>query len=146
MNNLKMFDIVFVDMSNNNKVGSEQSGCRPYVIIQNNIGNKYCPTVLAMSLTSQIKKIDLPTHCIIHKTLKNGLKVDSMVLGETLTQISKERIKYIMGHVDNEKEQNDIINVYISNITGKKTYASVWSKIIQKLCKLVKEGEYGNAA
>lgn len=145
MDELRMFDVVYADFSNS-KMGSEQSGIHPYIIIQNNIGNKYCPTVLGMSLTSVLKKEYMPTHCIIHKTKENGLKRDSMLLGETLTQISKERIKGKIGIISDEKTQNDILNVYIANITGKKKYNSVWSKIVGMIFKLVKEGEYGNAA
>lgn len=145
MNELKMFDVVYADFSDG-KSGSEQSGIHPYIIIQNNTGNKYCPTVLGMSLTSVLKKEYMPTHCIIHKTKENGLKRDSMLLGETLTQISKERIINKIGSVTDEKSQNDILNVYMANITGKKKYNSVWSKVVSMLFKLVKEGEYGNAA
>lgn len=92
MDNLKMFDIIYVNMEG--KIGSEQSGIHPYVIIQNNIGNKHSPTVLGMSLTSSLKKEHMPTHCVVHKTKKNGLRKDSMVLAETITQISKDRIKH----------------------------------------------------
>lgn len=145
MDELKMFDIVYADFTNS-KIGSEQSGIHPYIIIQNNMGNKYCPTVLGMSLTSVLKKEYMPTHCVIHKTKKNGLKRDSMLLGETLTQISKERIKGKIGTISDEKTQNDILNVYIANITGRKRYNSVWSRIIDMIFKLVKECEYGNAA
>ena len=145
MDELKMFDIVYADFSNS-KIGSEQSGIHPYVIIQNNTGNKYCPTVLGMSLTSVLKKEYMPTHCIIHKTKENGLKNDSMLLGETLTQISKDRIIKKIGSITDENIQNDILNVYIANVTGKKRYNSVWSKIINMIFKLIKEGEYGNAA
>ena len=145
MDELKMFDIVYADFSDN-KVGSEQSGIHPYIIIQNNIGNRHCPTVLGMCLTSALKKEYMPTHCIIHRTKENGLKHDSMLLGETLTQISKERIKGRIGSVTDEKTQNDILNVYFANVTGKKRYNSVWSKIISMIFKLVKEGEYGDAA
>lgn len=145
MNELKMFDIVYADFSDG-KSGSEQSGIHPYIIIQNNIGNKYCPTVLGMSLTSVLKKEYMPTHCIIYKTKDNGLKKDSMLLGETLTQISKERIINKIGSVTDERTQNDILNVYMANITGKKKYNSVWSKVFNMIFKLVKEGEYGNAA
>ena len=130
----------------NNKIGSEQSGIHPYIIIQNNIGNKHCPTVLGMSLTSVLKKEYMPTHCIIHKTEQNGLKHDSMLLGETLTQISKERIINKIGSITEENTQNDILNVYIANITGKKRYNSVWSKIVNMIFKLVKDGEHENAA
>lgn len=145
MDELKMFDVVYVDFSDN-KIGSEQSGIHPYIIIQNNIGNKHCPTVLGMSLTSVLKKEYMPTHCIIHKTKQNGLKHDSMLLGETLTQISKERIINKIGSITEENTQNDILNVYIANITGKKRYNSVWSKIVNMIFKLVKEDSNGNAA
>ena len=145
MDELKMFDVIYVDFSDN-KIGSEQSGIHPYIIIQNNIGNKHCPTVLGMSLTSVVKKEYIPTHCIIHKTKQNGLKHDSMLLGETLTQISKERIINKIGSITEENTQNDILNVYIANITGKKRYNSVWSKIVNMIFKLVKEDSNGNAA
>ena len=145
MDELKMFDIIYVDFSDN-KIGSEQSGIHPYIIIQNNIGNKHCPTVLGMSLTSVLKKEYMPTHCIIHKTTENGLKHDSMLLGETLTQISKERIINKIGSITDEKTQNEILTVFFANVTGKKRYNSVWTKIINMIFKLVKEGEYGNAA
>ena len=145
MDELKMFDIIYVDFSDN-KIGSEQSGIHPYIIIQNNIGNKHCPTVLGMSLTSVLKKEYMPTHCIIHKTEQNGLKHDSMLLGETLTQISKERIMNKIGSITDEKTQNEILAVFFANVTGKKKYNSVWTKIINMIFKLVKEGEYGNAA
>lgn len=62
----------------------------------------------------------MSTHFIIHKTKENGLKRDSILLGVTLTQISKERIKGKIGTISDEKTQNDILNVYIANITGKK--------------------------
>ena len=145
MDELKMFDVIYVDFSDN-KIGSEQSGIHPYIIIQNNAGNKHCPTVLGMSLTSVLKKEYMPTHCIIHKTTENGLKHDSMLLGETLTQISKERIINKIGSITEENTQNDILNVYIANITGKKRYNSVWSKIVNMIFKLVKEDSNGNAA
>ena len=145
MDELKMFDVIYVDFSDN-KIGSEQSGIHPYIIIQNNVGNKHCPTVLGMSLTSVLKKEYMPTHCIIHKTKQNGLKHDSMLLGETLTQISKERIINKIGTITEENTQNDILNVYIANITGKKRYNSIWSKIVNMIFKLVKEDSNGNAA
>ena len=145
MDELKMFDIIYVDFSDN-KIGSEQSGIHPYIIIQNNIGNKHCPTVLGMSLTSVLKKEYMPTHCIIHKTTENGLKHDSMLLGETLTQISKERIINKIGSITDEKTKNEILTVFFANVTGKKKYNSVWTKIINMIFKLVKEGEYGQAA
>lgn len=145
MEELKMFDVVYADLSDG-KVGSEQSGIHPYIIIQNNQGNAVSPTFLGMSLTSGIKKEYLPTHTIIHKTVKNGLRCDSTLLGETLTQIDKKRIIKRIGYIDNVKEQNDVINVFLANATGKKSYNPFWNRIVCLVFKLIREGEYGNAA
>ena len=147
MEELKMFDVVYID-NTINKQGSEQDGVRPAIIIQNNMGNKHSPTVLIMCLTTSIKKNYLPTHCIIHNTKENGLKKKSMLLGETLTQISKERILSKIGTISDSEVQNDILNIYLANITGRKKYNSVFSKILNKIFKLVKEGyvEDENAA
>lgn len=145
MTDIEMFDIVYADLRDG-KIGSEQSGIHPYIVIQNNTGNKHCPTFLGMSLTSELKREYLPTHCVIHKSIKNGLKNNSMLLGETLTQIDKSRIINKIGYIDNEKQKNEIINVYLANITGRKRYTTVWYKIITMFFKLVKEGADANAA
>lgn len=135
MENYKMFDIVYVDLSDSK--GSEQSGIRPCIIVQNNTGNKYSPTVLVMCLTSVIKKENLPTHCVIHGSLQNGLKYDSMVMAETTCQISKERILYKAGHIDNDYDKNNIINAYLANITGQKCYTGVLSQVVCAICRFV---------
>ena len=136
MEEFKMFDIVYVDL-NTSKIGSEQTGIRPCVIIQNNTGNKYSPTLLVMCLTSSIKKKELPTHCIIPKSAANGLKCDSMVMAETLCQISKERILSKAGYIDNERDKNNIISAYLANITGRKTYSSGVSELVYAICRFV---------
>ena len=142
---MKMFDIYYADLSKNT-VNSEQGGIRPVIVIQNDIGNKYSPTLIVLPITSEIKKENMPTHCILHRSIKNGLKVDSMVLAEQIRVIDKSRILDYIGYLDNTNEQNNVINSYLANITGKKKYSSVWSKIISMIFKLVKEGEHGNAA
>ena len=142
---MKMFDIYYADLSKNT-VNSEQGGIRPVIVIQNDIGNKYSPTLIVLPITSEIKKENMPTHCILHKSIKNGLKVDSMVLAEQIRVIDKSRILDYIGYLDNTNEQNNVINSYLANITGKKRYSSVWSKIISMIFKLVKEGEHENAA
>ena len=129
-----------------NTVHSEQGGIRPVIIIQNDTGNKYSPTVIVLPMTSEIKKENQPTHCILHKTEINGLEVDSMVLAEQIRVIDKSRLLDRIGYLDNVMEQNDVINTYIANITGKKKYTSMWSKIVNMIFKLVKEGEYGKTA
>lgn len=142
---MKMFDIYYADLSKNT-VNSEQGGIRPVIVIQNDIGNKYSPTLIVLPITSEIKKENMPTHCILHRSIKNGLKVDSMVLAEQIRVIDKSRILDYIGYLDNANEQNNVINSYLANITGKKRYSSVWSKIISMIFKLVKEGEYGDVA
>ena len=76
---LKIFDIVEVDFCGN--VGSEQLGIRPSVIVQNNSGNLHSPTVIVIPLTTEIKKLYIPTHKIIQKSTDNGLDATSMLLG-----------------------------------------------------------------
>lgn len=142
---INMFDIFYADLSKN-LVGSEQGGIRPVIIIQNDIGNKYCPTVLVLPITSVVKKENMPTHCILHKSNKNGLSVDSMVLAEQIKSIDKSRLKNRIGYLDNIKEQDDVLKSYLANITGKKKYNSIWSKVVSMILRLVKEGEYENAA
>lgn len=142
---MRMFDIFYANLSKNT-VQSEQGGIRPVIIIQNDVGNKYSPTVIVLPITSEIKKENMPTHCILHKTDRNGLEMDSMVLAEQIRVIDKSRLLDKIGYLDNIKEQNDVINTYLANITGKKRYTSMWSKIVNMIFKLVKEGEYGRAA
>lgn len=142
---MRMFDMYYANLSKNT-VHSEQGGIRPVIIIQNDIGNKYSPTVIVLPITSEIKKENLPTHCILHKSYKNGLKNDSMVLAEQIRVIDKSRLLDKIGYLDDSKEQNDVINSYIANITGKKKYTSMWTRIINMIFKLVKEGEHGKAA
>lgn len=81
-------------------IGSEQSGFRPVVIIQNNIGNKYSPTVIVASITSKIKN-NMPTH--IELVDKDGLDKDSVVMLEQLRTIDKRRLKRYIGMLNDEE-------------------------------------------
>ena len=116
------------------------------LIIQNDVGNRFSPTLIVLPVTSEIKKENMPTHCVIHKSLDNGLDRDSMVLAEQIRVIDKSRVLDYVGHVNSSVDQNNILNAYLANITGKRTYSSVWSKIVNMIFKLVKEGEHGYAA
>ena len=71
--------------------GSEQSGWSPGVVIQNNVGNAHSPNIIALPLTSSIKKTDQPTHVLIPSN-GTGLKKDSMVLCENPERMSKEKL------------------------------------------------------
>lgn len=81
-------------------VGSEQTGVRPVVILQNNIGNEYSPTVIVAPITSKVNsKSIIPTHVYI-KGYKNRLKQNSLVLTEQIRAIDKQRLKYYIGALD----------------------------------------------
>ncbi len=90
-------DIFYADLSP--VVGSEQGGLRPVLIVQNDVGNKYSPTVIAAAITSKMSKTHLPTHIDIYAE-KVGLQKDSVVLLEQIRTIDKQRLKEKMGHLD----------------------------------------------
>jgi len=94
---VKRGDIYFADLSP--VVGSEQGGTRPVLIVQNNVGNKYSPTVIAAAITSQINKARLPTHIELTGT-GFGLTRDSVILLEQIRTIDKTRLKERMGKLD----------------------------------------------
>ena len=90
-------------------VGSEQGGIRPVLIIQNNLGNKYSPTVIAAAITSQTNKTKLPTHIEIGSN-NDELKNNSVVLAEQIRTIDKSRLKEKIGHIDDQNIINKINN------------------------------------
>ena len=94
--NIRRGDMFYADLSP--VVGSEQGGIRPVLIIQNDLGNKYSPTVI----TSQKTKNKLPTHIEINSK-DFGLKSDSIVLAEQIRTIDKSRLKERIGHIDNDE-------------------------------------------
>ena len=71
--------------------GSEQSGWRPAVIFQNNVGNAHSPNVIVLPLTSSLKRIDMPTHVVV-KAEDTGLRRDSMVICENPVSVSKDKL------------------------------------------------------
>ena len=103
--NVKRGDMFYADLSP--VVGSEQGGIRPVLIIQNDMGNKYSPTVIAAAVTSQIGKNKLPTHIEIGSETC-GLKSDSVVLTEQIRTIDKSRLKEKIGHIDDSTVINKI--------------------------------------
>lgn len=99
MNSVRRGDIFYADLSP--VVGSEQGGLRPVLIIQNDIGNRYSPTVIAAAITSRISKTRLPTHIDIYAD-QVGLAKDSVVLLEQIRTLDKRRLKEKMGHLDDD--------------------------------------------
>ena len=97
LTNIRRGDIFYADLSP--VVGSEQGGLRPVLIIQNDVGYRYSPTVIAAAITSRMGKTRLPTHIDIHAD-RVGLAKDSVILLEQVRTLDKRRLKEKMGHLD----------------------------------------------
>ena len=108
--NIKRGDIYYADLSP--VVGSEQGGLRPVLIVQNDIGNRYSPTVIAAAITSRMSKTKLPTHIDIYAN-EVGLAKDSVVLLEQIRTLDKRRLRERMGHLDDSmmQEVNSAISI-----------------------------------
>ena len=100
---LKRGEIYYADLSP--VVGSEQGGLRPVLVVQNDIGNKYSPTVIVVAITSQLDKAKLPTHIELGKNF--GLAKDSVALMEQIRTIDKRRLQEKIGEID-ELKMNQI--------------------------------------
>lgn len=97
MLSVKRGDIFYADLSP--VVGSEQGGIRPILIVQNDVGNKYSPTVIAAAITSRLNKTRLPTHIEVDASVY-GLAKNSVILLEQIRTLDKRRLKEKMGHLD----------------------------------------------
>lgn len=95
--NVRRGDIYYADLSP--VVGSEQGGIRPVLIVQNDVGNRFSPTVIAAAITSQKDKARLPTHIQLNAE-GSGLVRDSIVLLEQIRTLDKRRLKEHMGRLD----------------------------------------------
>ena len=109
---VKRGDMFYADLSP--VVGSEQGGIRPVLVIQNDTGNKYSPTVIVSAITSRLNKNKLPTHIELDSK-EFGLKSDSVVLTEQIRTIDKSRLKEKIGHI----EDNGVMNKINSAIRNK---------------------------
>jgi len=132
--NIKRGDIYYADLSP--VIGSEQGGLRPVLIIQNDVGNRYSPTVIAAAITSRLGKSRLPTHIDLYcghnhtgnssgasggnssgasggTTGEMGLARDSVILLEQVRTLDKRRLRERIGHLDEDvmREVNDAISV-----------------------------------
>ncbi|HBR31037.1 MAG TPA: PemK family transcriptional regulator [Clostridiales bacterium] len=116
-NGIRRGDIYYADLSP--VVGSEQGGIRPVLIVQNDVGNRYSPTVIAAAITSQTSKARLPTHIeVMGEALSGGsgecgLAKNSVILLEQIRTLDKRRLKEKMGHLDDRTMQqvNEAITV-----------------------------------
>ena len=94
------YDVIFGEFPD--MEGSVQSGYRPGIVIQNDIGNRYSPTLIVMPLTSKSKNLEQATHLLIERDEENGLKSDSILLAEQIATIDKRKTKKI-GHISDRK-------------------------------------------
>ena len=104
-------DIFYADLSP--VVGSEQGGVRPVLVVQNDVGNKYSPTVIIAAITSQLTKAKLPTHIELDKDKFNLMK-DSVVLLEQIRTLDKRRLKDKISSIDNITMQRIDVAMMIS--------------------------------
>lgn len=107
---IKRGDIYYADLSP--VIGSEQGGIRPILIVQNDVGNKYSPTVIAAAITSVLDKNPLPTHIGVSGE-GAGLAKDSVVLLEQIRTIDKKRLLEKTGHLEDDDmlRVNDALNI-----------------------------------
>lgn len=98
MLNIKRGDVFYADLSP--VIGSEQGGVRPVLILQNDVGNRFSPTVIVAAITSQLDKAKLPIHVELGATL--GLERDSVILLEQIRTIDKKRLRERVTRLDGE--------------------------------------------
>lgn len=117
MTMIKRGELYYADLSP--VVGSEQGGIRPVLVVQNDIGNKYSPTVIAAAVTSQINKAKLPTHIEL-PACDYGLQKDSVVLLEQIRTLDKKRLKERIGEipVDLMNRVNEALLISLGFYTG----------------------------
>ena len=96
---VKRGDIFYADLSP--VIGSEQGGVRPVLIVQNDVGNRYSPTIICAAITSQINKAKLPTHIEINSHQYMLVK-DSVVLLEQVRTVDKKRLREKICHLDED--------------------------------------------
>ncbi len=104
-------DIYYADLSP--VVGSEQGGVRPVLVVQNDVGNKYSPTVIIAAITSQLSKAKLPTHIELNKD-KYNLAKDSVILLEQIRTLDKRRLKEKICTIDDSTMQKVDVAIMIS--------------------------------
>ncbi len=96
-------------------LGSEQGGIRPVLVIQNDVGNKYSPTIIVAPITSRMNKTKLPTHVKINASEKYGLPKESVVLLEQIRTIDKQRLKDRIGKFD-KRRMSEVENAILISL------------------------------
>lgn len=108
---VKRYEIWMAEMRDG--IGSEQVGTRPVVILQNDKGNKYAPTVICAPVTSSMAKTRIPTHVMV-KARKGGLDKDSTILLEQIITLDKTRLKYKICDLNDDEKNNFDVALMIS--------------------------------
>ena len=108
---IKRGELYYADLSP--VIGSEQGGIRPILIVQNDTGNKYSPTIIAAAVTSKLNKAKLPTHIELNAN-EFGLNKDSVILLEQIRTLDKRRLKERIGELPPSKMQKVNVALLIS--------------------------------
>ena len=136
--NIKRGDIYYADLSP--VIGSEQGGLRPVLIVQNDVGNRYSPTVIAAAITSRMGKTKLPTHIDVIGN-QVGLAKDSVILLEQIRTIDKKRLKEKMGHLDDDVMDKVNLAIAVSFGLGERKYISEYRQGTGAVARSGDEGE-----
>lgn len=107
---IKKWDLVMVDLKG--AIGSEQKNKRPCLVISNDIGNKFSPIIIVLPFTSEMKKLEMPTHTLVQKNQQNGLKMDSMLLAEQPRTVDKRRVIRKLGKVSDSQTKRKIVDAF----------------------------------
>lgn len=110
---IKRGELYYADLSP--VIGSEQGGVRPVLIVQNDVGNKFSPTIIAAAITSQINKAKLPTHIEILAG-DYGLQKNSVILLEQLRTLDKKRLKEKIGEISDETMLTKVNNALLISL------------------------------
>lgn len=114
VNKCKTFDVVLVNFGTVEFAG-EQSGTRPAVVIQNALGNIHSDTTIVLPFSTKLKNLNQSTHSFFVKNEEYGLREDSVLLGECVRQVSKERIIKKLGSFDKKEDRMEIKRAYDAN-------------------------------
>jgi mRNA interferase MazF len=114
--------------------GSEQSGWRPGVVFQNNLGNAKSPNIIALPLTTSLKKLTMPTHVLL-KAAETGLRYDSMVLCENTEKMSKDKMGGYLTTLSEEQMSEiakaNLLATSAISFLDKETLINIWRKSLE---------------
>lgn len=113
-NNYKKYDVVIVNFGKDS-LGSEQKCIRPALIVQNDKGNFFSSCTIVLPISSNKRGLHMPTHILIKRDERNGLKVDSMLLGEQIRTVSEQRIIGKLGRIENQETLKEINKALFAN-------------------------------